>query len=113
MHTITREQRPGPHEVGLACECFRPGFCEAVIVQVRGGRQPVRKLLRGFTTAMEIPMKTSKIMNLAALSAAVAMFGATAAEAHAKLLSSNPVANATVAAPKQLVLKFSEKLQPR
>ena len=58
-------------------------------------------------------MKTSKILSLAALSATAALVGATAAEAHAKLVSSNPVANATVAAPKQLVLKFSEKLQPR
>ena len=58
-------------------------------------------------------MKTSKIMSLAAFSAAAALLGATAAEAHAKLVSSNPGANATVAAPKQLVLKFSEKLQPK
>ena len=58
-------------------------------------------------------MKTSRIISLAALSAAAALLGATAAEAHAKLVSSNPAANATVAAPRQLVLKFSEKLQPK
>jgi methionine-rich copper-binding protein CopC len=58
-------------------------------------------------------MKTSNVMGLAALATAAAMFGATSADAHAKLVSSNPAANATVAAPKQVVLKFSEKLQPK
>jgi methionine-rich copper-binding protein CopC len=58
-------------------------------------------------------MKTSNMMRLAAFAAAGVMFGATAAAAHAKLVSSDPAANATVAAPKQVVLKFSEKLQPK
>jgi methionine-rich copper-binding protein CopC len=38
---------------------------------------------------------------------------ATEASAHAHLLASHPSANATVAAPKQLTLQFSEKLQPK
>ncbi|HEX2800720.1 MAG TPA: copper homeostasis periplasmic binding protein CopC [Phenylobacterium sp.] len=37
---------------------------------------------------------------------------ASQAAAHAKLLSSNPTANATVAAPKTITLTFSEKLAP-
>ena len=45
--------------------------------------------------------------------AAVALFAATQVQAHAKLLAANPSANATVAAPKQIVLRFSEKLQPK
>lgn len=58
-------------------------------------------------------MKMSKTLGLAAVTGAAAMLAATGAQAHAKLVSSNPGANATVAAPKQLVLKFSEKLQPK
>ncbi|WP_372783313.1 copper homeostasis periplasmic binding protein CopC [Phenylobacterium sp.] len=58
-------------------------------------------------------MKMSKMLGLAAVAGAAAMLAATGAQAHAKLVSSNPGANATVAAPKQLVLKFSEKLQPK
>ncbi len=56
-------------------------------------------------------MKTSRMFSLAAVASAAALFGATAADAHAKLVSSSPAANTTVAAPKQLVLKFNEKLQ--
>lgn len=49
-----------------------------------------------------------------AVGAALALASAaTQASAHAKLLTSNPAANATVAAPKQLTLKFSERLQPK
>jgi methionine-rich copper-binding protein CopC len=45
--------------------------------------------------------------------AAVTLLAAAQAQAHAKLLAANPPSNATVAAPKQIVLKFSERLQPR
>lgn len=38
---------------------------------------------------------------------------ATQASAHAHLVASNPAANAKTAAPKQLKLQFSEKLQPK
>ncbi len=50
---------------------------------------------------------------IAAMAAAVATLTAADAQAHAKLVSSDPAANATITAPKQLVLKFSEKLQPK
>jgi methionine-rich copper-binding protein CopC len=53
----------------------------------------------------------SKLMAAAAALALLA--AATQASAHAHLLSSTPAANATVPAPKQLTLQFSEKLQPR
>ncbi|HKR88004.1 MAG TPA: copper homeostasis periplasmic binding protein CopC [Phenylobacterium sp.] len=53
-------------------------------------------------------------LNLIAAATALALTGlATQASAHAHLLSSSPAANATVAAPGQLTLKFSEKLQPK
>ncbi len=53
-------------------------------------------------------------LNLIAAGAALALVGmATEASAHAHLLTSNPAANAAVPAPKQLTLKFSEKLQPK
>jgi methionine-rich copper-binding protein CopC len=45
--------------------------------------------------------------------AALALFTAADAQAHAKLLSSSPTDGATVAAPRQIVLSFSEKLQPK
>lgn len=38
---------------------------------------------------------------------------ATQASAHAHLTASDPAANAAVAAPKQMTLHFSEKLNPR
>lgn len=37
----------------------------------------------------------------------------TTAFAHAKLVRSTPAANAAVAAPKQIVLAFSEKMHPK
>src|SRR5437660_981596 len=55
-------------------------------------------------------------MNPKPIAAGVAMAlaaAATQACAHARLTASNPAANATVAAPKQLTLQFSEKLQPK
>ena len=53
-------------------------------------------------------------LRLIAAGAALALAGlATEASAHAHLLTSNPPANAAVPAPKQLTLKFSEKLQPK
>jgi methionine-rich copper-binding protein CopC len=51
---------------------------------------------------------------LTALVAAVALFAtAGAAAAHAHLVSSDPAAGATVAAPKAITLTFSEKLEGR
>lgn len=44
--------------------------------------------------------------------AAATLLVASQAAAHAKLVSSNPAANATVAAPKTITLTFSEKLVP-
>jgi copper resistance protein C len=38
---------------------------------------------------------------------------ASQAAAHAKLVESNPAASATVAAPKQIVLRFNEKLEAK
>jgi methionine-rich copper-binding protein CopC len=53
-------------------------------------------------------------MNRTAFSlAAVTLLAATQVQAHAKLLGANPPVNSTVAAPRQIVLKFSEKLQPK
>jgi methionine-rich copper-binding protein CopC len=49
----------------------------------------------------------------AVLAAIAALFAAAEAQAHAKLVSSTPAEGASVAAPKQIVLKFSEKLQPK
>ena len=45
--------------------------------------------------------------------AAVTLLAATQVQAHAKLLGAKPAVNTTVGAPKQIVLKFSEKLQPK
>jgi methionine-rich copper-binding protein CopC len=42
-----------------------------------------------------------------------AVLAASQAAAHAHLVSSDPAANATVAAPKQIVMQFSETLQPK
>jgi methionine-rich copper-binding protein CopC len=51
---------------------------------------------------------------LIAAGAALALAAAaTQASAHAHLLASTPASDAATAAPKQLTLKFSEKLQPR
>lgn len=49
-------------------------------------------------------------MNRVVLAAALALV-ASPAFAHAHLLSERPAANATVAAPKQLVLTFSESVE--
>ena len=51
--------------------------------------------------------------HFAAATAALALLAGTQVQAHAKLVSSTPAEGATVAAPKQIVLKFSEKLQPK
>ena len=51
--------------------------------------------------------------HFAAATAAMALLTAAQAQAHAKLVSSTPAEGATVAAPKQIVLKFGEKLQPK
>jgi methionine-rich copper-binding protein CopC len=42
-----------------------------------------------------------------------ALLAASQAEAHARLIGANPAANATLPAPRQIVLTFSEKLEPR
>ena len=44
--------------------------------------------------------------------AASLVFGGTAAQAHPKLVSASPAANATVATPAKITLQFSEKLVP-
>lgn len=48
-----------------------------------------------------------------AATAVIALATAAQAQAHAKLVSSTPAEGATVTAPKQVVLMFSEKLQPK
>ena len=40
-----RKRRSGPRDDALACEGFRPGFCEAAMVDMRDGRRSARKLL--------------------------------------------------------------------
>ena len=45
--------------------------------------------------------------------AAILFVAAGAANAHPKLVSSTPAANATVAKPARLMLRFSEKLMPK
>lgn len=57
-------------------------------------------------------MPLSKLLGLGAMAASAALLSATEAAAHAKLVSSNPSANATVAAPKTITLTFNEKLAP-
>lgn len=51
---------------------------------------------------------TRNVLSIAALAAALAIGGQ--AQAHAHLTSSQPAADATVAAPKQLELHFNEKM---
>ncbi|MFD3264335.1 copper homeostasis periplasmic binding protein CopC [Phenylobacterium ferrooxidans] len=55
----------------------------------------------------------NRLFNLAALAGVSALLATSPAWAHAHLASSNPAANATVAAaPKAITLTFSEKLVP-
>ena len=54
----------------------------------------------------------SPIKTLAA-AAVLAVACAGQAAAHAKLVESNPAASATVSAPKQIKLRFSEKLEAK
>ncbi|MBW8815363.1 MAG: copper homeostasis periplasmic binding protein CopC [Caulobacterales bacterium] len=49
---------------------------------------------------------------LAGLAAGAALLVAGAASAHARLVTSDPAANAAVAAPKAITLTFNEKLTP-
>jgi methionine-rich copper-binding protein CopC len=58
-------------------------------------------------------MKTFATAAAGVLAGAALLAAAGAASAHAKLVSSSPAQNAVGAAPKQIVLKFSEKLQPK
>ncbi|MBX9813166.1 MAG: hypothetical protein A4S12_04520 [Proteobacteria bacterium SG_bin5] len=44
---------------------------------------------------------------------AAALLAGTAAQAHSKLVASTPAANATVAAPARLELRYDEKLSPK
>lgn len=44
---------------------------------------------------------------------AALMLAATQVQAHAKLVGANPAANGAVSSPRQIVLKFSERLQPQ
>lgn len=53
------------------------------------------------------------IRTAAAILGLSALALATQASAHAHLTASDPAANAAVAAPKQLTLHFSEKLNPK
>lgn len=50
---------------------------------------------------------------LATIAAGGLMLAASQAAAHAKLVSANPAPDATVAAPRAISLKFSEKLEPK
>ena len=50
---------------------------------------------------------------LAMIAAGGLMLAASQAAAHAKLVSANPAPDATVAAPKAISLKVSEKLEPK
>ncbi len=53
------------------------------------------------------------VLNISAgLIGSAVLFAAGAASAHARLVKSDPPANATVAAPKAITLTFSEKLTP-
>lgn len=48
-----------------------------------------------------------------AVAAVAALLAGSEAAAHAKLISANPAVGATGSAPRQIVLRFSEKLQPK
>jgi hypothetical protein len=52
------------------------------------------------------------LLGLAGLIGSAALFATSPAWAHAQLVNSNPMANATVAAPKAITLTFNEKLAP-
>ena len=57
------------------------------------------------------PLSARPLLALAAAAALLA--AATGAQAHAHLVKATPAANAVVAAPKNLCLTFSEKLEPK
>lgn len=54
----------------------------------------------------------SRIPSLAAAITAAALF-ASGAQAHPKLVAASPAANATVASPQHITLRFTEKLPPK
>jgi methionine-rich copper-binding protein CopC len=58
-------------------------------------------------------MSKSLVRLSAGVIGAALLLTASQAAAHAHLVTSDPAVNATVAAPKQIVLHFSEKLQPK
>lgn len=51
-----------------------------------------------------------RVLSLAGLLCALSLAVAGPAQAHAKLTLAEPAANATVAPPRQIVLRFSEKM---
>ena len=57
-------------------------------------------------------MKIWKLVGFASAVGAGALLMASQAAAHAKLVTSSPTANAVVAAPKVITLKFNEKVTP-
>jgi methionine-rich copper-binding protein CopC len=57
-------------------------------------------------------MQTRSKISLAVAFGVTAILGAGQASAHAALVKSNPTANATVAAPKAIILTFNEALTP-
>ena len=57
-------------------------------------------------------MKSHSPFAFAAVAGAALMLVASQADAHAKLVSSSPPVNATVAAPKTITLTFNEKVVP-
>lgn len=57
-------------------------------------------------------MTHHRSLSIAGLVAGAALLVAGTASAHAHLVTSNPAANVTVAAPKTITLTFNEKLTP-
>lgn len=51
-----------------------------------------------------------RVLSLAGLLGALSLAAAGPAQAHARLTLAEPAANATVAPPRQIVLRFSEKM---
>lgn len=58
-------------------------------------------------------MSTSTVRFSAGAIGLALLLAASQAAAHAHLVTSAPEANATIAPPKQIVMRFSEKLQPK
>jgi len=58
-------------------------------------------------------MRNLLALPLAAACGAFALLAGAGAWAHARLLEANPAQNAAVESPRQIVLRFSEKLEPQ